>query len=63
MLEGHGKTHEEKGQDPVIIFREAFFLFANNNIHEIFTKPYDELEDEEKNNLGAMNARIKRHHF
>ena len=29
----------------------------------MFTKPIDELDDDERNNFGAMNARMKRHHF
>ena len=29
----------------------------------MFTKPSKELDEEERNNLGAMNARMKRHHF
>ena len=29
----------------------------------MFTKKQEDLNDEEKCNLGAMNARIKRHHF
>ena len=29
----------------------------------MFTKPQDDLDEEERNNLGAMNARMKRHHF
>ena len=62
-LEGHGTIHEEKGQDPIIVFKDAFFLYANNNIHSMFTRPHVDLEEEEMNNLGAMNARMKRHHF
>ena len=38
-------------------------MYANNNIHSMFTKPYELLDEEEKNNLGAMNARMKRHQF
>ena len=29
----------------------------------MFTKPKDDLDDEERNNLGAMHARMKLHHF
>ena len=63
MLEGQGAIHEEKGQDPVIVFQDAYFLYANNNVHSMFTKSKDEMDDEELNNLGAMNARMKLHRF
>ena len=29
----------------------------------MFTKPKDQMDDEELNNLGAMNARMKLHKF
>ena len=29
----------------------------------MFSKPYEELDEDEKDNLGAMNARMKRHRF
>ena len=47
----------------MIIFKKAFFIYANNNIHSMFLKKQEDLNEEEKCNLGAMNARIKRHHF
>ena len=45
------------------MFKKAYFIYANNNIHSMFNKKLEDLDEEEKNNLGAMNARMKRLHF
>lgn len=55
--------YETKGCDPFIAFKGAYFLYATNTLHPMLSKPSGECDEDELTNRGAINARMKRHHF
>ena len=61
MLEGKGGVYETKGCDPFIVFKDAYFLYAANNIHKLLTKDRKDLSYEEKADRSAIDARMSRH--
>ncbi len=63
MLEGEGTLIEQKYVNPYIAFRGAYFILANNTIHRILGSDKEKLDEDELNERGALNARIKRHIF
>ena len=58
-FEGHGSIHETKGCDPIIIFKEAFFMVANNTLPKILSPHTDDLEIDEMYNKSALLSRMR----
>ena len=63
LFEGQGGTVEQKYVNPFIAFRGAYFLLSANLLHRILGKDRNDLDDEEKTQRGAFNARMKKHQF
>ena len=55
MLEGRGYMYETKHCDPFIAFKDSYFLYASNNIHELLGKAPDQLSYTEKLDRDAIN--------
>ena len=41
---GQGVVYETKGQHPFVTFKDSFFLFTSNSLHNILYKNSDELD-------------------